>query len=103
MQSGAYRDMSVPRPGKNLVLAYVLWLFFGIIGAHRFYLGHVKAGLLFLIGAAIATGLSVSMVLVLQYVAGAIGLALVVFWIIDAIKMPKYVAAAGGTTGATNE
>lgn len=95
--------MSVPRPGKNLVLGYVLWFFFGLIGAHRFYLGHIKAGLLFLLGAAVATALSALALPVTYIIGGAIGLALVVFWIIDAIKLPRLIEEAGRAPAATNE
>jgi hypothetical protein len=30
---------------RNLVVAYILWLFLGIIGGHRFYLGHYVLGI----------------------------------------------------------
>ena len=103
MQSGAYRDMSVPRPGKNLVLGYVLWFFFGLIGAHRFYLGHIKAGLLFLLGAAVATALSAPDLLITRILGGVVALVVVVFWIIDAIKLPRLIEEAGRAPAATNE
>lgn len=32
------------RPRKNLVITYVLCLVLGLLGAHKFYLGHVSAG-----------------------------------------------------------
>lgn len=34
---------------KSLVIAVVLWFFLGIIGIHRFYLGHVGIGVLYLL------------------------------------------------------
>ena len=33
---------------KSKVIAYILWLFLGIFGAHNFYLGRIKWGLLYL-------------------------------------------------------
>lgn len=33
---------------KSTLLAYLLWIFFGAIGAHQFYLGNLKRGLLYL-------------------------------------------------------
>ena len=44
---------------RSVMLAYVLWFFFGILGVHRFYLGHVALGLFagFLFGALAGIGL----------------------------------------------
>jgi len=33
---------------KSVLLAYVLWLFFGLFGIHRFYLDRPCSGLLYL-------------------------------------------------------
>jgi len=95
MQTGAYRDMSVPRPGKNVVLAYVLWFFLGFLGAHRYYVGHVLKGLLFLVGSAIATALSPFDAIGVRIVGFAVGFIVFVFWVIDAFKLPKLVAGTG--------
>ena len=32
---------------KRTSVAYLWWLFFGPVGAHRFYVGHTKAGVLY--------------------------------------------------------
>ena len=32
----------------ELFIAYLIWLFLGIIGGHRFYFGHIGLGLLYL-------------------------------------------------------
>jgi len=32
---------------RNLVVAYIIWLFLGIIGGHRFYLGHYVLGIVY--------------------------------------------------------
>jgi len=100
--------MSVARPGKNVVLAYVLWLFFGLLGAHRFYLGYIKAGLFFLIGTALTAALRSAIIYadetpILYYLSFIPGTLLFVFWVIDAFKMPKLAAAAGVVAAHTNE
>ena len=94
--------MSVPRPGKNLVLAYVLWFFFGTLGAHRYYVGHVKKGLLFLVGTVVAIAIA-PFGFPIGFVSLALGLVIFVFWIIDAFKLRALVAAAGEAPSKTNE
>jgi|GEM_PF-2199740 len=103
MQSGAYADMSRAPKGKNLVLAYALWFFFGWLGAHRYYVGHILKGVLFLVGTIIAIALSASNAMdseskfpiALTIIGGVIGFIVFVFWVIDAFKLPKLVAATG--------
>lgn len=36
------------RPAKEAGITYILWLFFGILGVHQFYLGKNGRGLLYL-------------------------------------------------------
>jgi len=38
---------------KSMLIAYILWFFFGWLGAHRFYLGKWKTGLLWLFTGAV--------------------------------------------------
>ena len=33
---------------KSKLVAYLLWLFFGVFGAHKFYLGKIWMGLIYL-------------------------------------------------------
>ena len=66
-------------------------------------MGHIKAGLLFLLGSAVATGLSVVDLLGVRILAAVIGLAVFVFWVIDAFKLHKFVDAAGAAPAKTNE
>ena len=104
MQSGAYRDMSVPRPGKNLVLAYVLWFFFGTLGAHRYYVGHIAKGLAFLFATFVAIGLSVVDAPIVRIIDAILFLGIFVFWVIDAFKLRKLVEASGTVVPSkTNE
>src|SRR6187551_3625490 len=103
MQSGGYRDMSVPRPGKNLFLAYILWFLLGFLGAHRYYVGQYLKGLLFLVGTIAATALSVPNIPATRIAGAIIVVVLFVFWIIDAFKLRKLVEAVGLSPSATNE
>ena len=34
---------------KSLGIAYLLWFFFGILGIHKFYLGRIGMGILYLL------------------------------------------------------
>ncbi|HLQ75074.1 MAG TPA: TM2 domain-containing protein [Alloiococcus sp.] len=40
-----YIETYVNNNKKSAVLAYALWFFFGMFGAHRFYMGKVGTGL----------------------------------------------------------
>ncbi|MCR6711387.1 MAG: TM2 domain-containing protein [Demequina sp.] len=103
MMSGAYSDMSREPKGKNLVVAYVLWFFLGVLGAHRYYVGQVLKGLLFLIGTVIAVALSQAnsfysdskAPIAFAIIGGIIGLIVFVFWVIDAFKIRRLVAGTG--------
>jgi TM2 domain-containing membrane protein YozV len=33
---------------KDVTVAYLLWLFLGLIGAHKFYLGKIGMGILYI-------------------------------------------------------
>ena len=57
---------------KEVVVAYLLWFFLGLFGGHRFYLGHVGLGILYL------------------FTFGGLGIG----WIIDALMMPQLVRQA---------
>ena len=95
LQSGTYEDMSGTRPGRNLLMAYVLWFLFGFLGGHRYYVRHFLKGLLFLVATVVATALSVVNIPATRIAGLIIGALLVIFWIVDAIKLPKLVEAAG--------
>ncbi len=62
---------------KSIVTAYVLWLFLGFLGVHRFYLGHPGSGfaqVLLSLGGFVSGGL-------LWTVLG-------VWWLVDAFLIP---------------
>jgi len=66
---------------KELVIAYLLWFFLGILGVHRFYLGRIKTG-------------------VAQLLMGTIGAFLIfplfilaIWWLADAYYVFKYTEA----------
>ncbi|QAY66809.1 TM2 domain-containing protein [Paenibacillus protaetiae] len=61
-------EQEVKSRGKNMILAYVLWYFLGMIGGHRFYLGKI--------------GTAVAQLILTLTVAGIIVTA--IWWIVDA-------------------
>jgi TM2 domain-containing membrane protein YozV len=42
-------NITNPSGDKSLVITLVLWFFLGILGIHRFYLGHIGMGVLYLL------------------------------------------------------
>ncbi|GIG53363.1 TM2 domain-containing protein [Demequina activiva] len=48
MTTPAHHGNTLGYPPKSLLLAYVLWLFLGVLGIHQFYLGKTGRGLLYL-------------------------------------------------------
>tara|TARA_Y100001951_G_C11083651_1_gene152745 strand:+ start:85 stop:423 length:339 start_codon:yes stop_codon:yes gene_type:complete len=62
---------------KSVGAAYILWLFLGSFGAHRFYLGHVTSG---------AIQLSLLMLGWLPFFLGWAVLS--VWWLVDAFLIP---------------
>ncbi|SMO77605.1 TM2 domain-containing protein [Melghirimyces algeriensis] len=79
---------------ERLITAYGLWLFLGVFGAHRFYLGRIQTGLLMaLVGPFflafglffyLLPGLNISPLLVISPF---------LLWLIsDAIRLPKWLA-----------
>jgi TM2 domain-containing membrane protein YozV len=72
---------------KSTGAAYLLWLFFGGFGGHRFYLGHVPSAVLML--ALTMIGVATSVIGV-----GALFLAMTGLWaLIDAFMIPGMVRA----------
>jgi len=42
-------EQRIANDSKNIFVAYLLWFCFGMIGAHRFYLGENKSGIIMLV------------------------------------------------------
>ncbi|WP_426957357.1 TM2 domain-containing protein [Muricoccus radiodurans] len=77
--------MAPAEPMRSVPIAYILWLFLGGMGLHRFYVGRTFSGGLMLA----ITLLSLLFTLVLI---GLFGLALVaIWWLVDAFLIPGMV------------
>ncbi|MFD1887071.1 TM2 domain-containing protein [Paenibacillus wenxiniae] len=68
-------ESEVKTYGKNMVVAYVLWYFLGIFGAHRFYMGKIGTAVTQLILSLTFFGMAVTMV----------------WWIVDAFLVHTWV------------
>jgi len=65
--------------GKSVVIAYLLWFFFGYFGVHRFYLGKIPSGILML--ALLVLGSLTTMIGIGFVLLAALG----IWWLIDAV------------------
>ena len=68
-------ESEVKSQGKNMIVAYILWYFLGIVGGHRFYMGKI--------GTAV-TQLILSLTVVGLIVTG-------IWWIVDAFLVHTWV------------
>ena len=68
-------DSEIKSQGKNMLLAYVLWYFLGIIGGHRFYMKK--------------TGSAIAMLILSITVIGLI--ATFIWWVVDAFLVHTWV------------
>jgi TM2 domain-containing membrane protein YozV len=68
-------ESEVKSQGKNMVVAYVLWYFLGLLGGHRFYMGK--------------TGSALAQLILTITIIGSI--ATVIWWIVDAFKLHQWV------------
>jgi TM2 domain-containing membrane protein YozV len=64
--------------GKSQIIALILFVLFGYLGIHRFYLGHLSSGLLMLL---------LCCTLILPIINLFTGIALLVWWVLDLIKL----------------
>ena len=76
------------RRPKSLAVAYALWLPFGLLGAHRFYLGRWGTGVA-MAGVTLAT-----LVLLVLFVGLLTAWLAVGWWLLDAALIPGMVRAA---------
>nr|WP_256376009.1 NINE protein [Citricoccus sp. SGAir0253] len=75
---------------KDLGVAYALCAFLGLVGAHRFYLGHLGAGLVYAV--LTVTGLA-SARWGIGFLFGALVILLV---LVDLVRLPGLVRRANG-------
>lgn len=69
---------------QNVILAYILWWFLGVFGAHRFYTGQSKGWLYIVL---LIVGIITSFLVVGYFIL----LGLAIWWIIDGFKLHKVV------------
>jgi TM2 domain-containing membrane protein YozV len=68
-------ESEVKNQGKNMVVAYILWYFLGIFGAHRFYMKK--------------TGTAVTQLILSITVVGLIATS--IWWVVDAFLLHTWV------------
>jgi TM2 domain-containing membrane protein YozV len=68
-------DSEVKSQGKNMVVAYILWYFLGIVGGHRFYMKK--------------TGTAVAQLIISITVIGMV--VTFIWWVIDAFLLHTWV------------
>lgn len=68
-------ESRVTNQGKSALIAYLLWFFFPLLGAHRFYMGRMGTGLAMLILTLTAFGAIISLI----------------WWFVDAFLIPGWV------------
>jgi TM2 domain-containing membrane protein YozV len=75
---------------KSTLVAFVLWLFLGMLGAHRFYLN--RKGIAFVVTFVVGLALTVIIVgFLVLFVEG-------IFVLIDAFRLPRFVEQANAAT-----
>ena len=83
--SDATRLMQYDANKKSAVVAYLLWLFFGMFGAHRFYLSQPGTGAALLI-------ITLLSILLMALVAGFFTIWISIIWVlVDLFLIPRIV------------
>ncbi|MDF1620014.1 TM2 domain-containing protein [Pseudothioclava nitratireducens] len=81
-----YIEQRISNEAPSPFVAYLLWFFLGMFGAHRFYLGRWGSALTMLVLFGIGSALSVILI-------GYLPLAFVgLWWLIDALLIPGMIA-----------
>ena len=81
--------------GKNMIVAYLLWWFLGVLGVHRFYLRRVGTGITQLLLTVIGWALIVTIGYVLI-------IAWFIWWALDVYFVYKMVNEENKKLGVTN-
>lgn len=85
-------QVMIVRAHKEVGIAYVLWLFLGTLGVHRFYLGRTGTGIAQLVLSLVGWATAILLV-------GFVFLAVVWVWVIvDAFLIPSMTRSANGMT-----
>ncbi|GIG53296.1 TM2 domain-containing protein [Demequina activiva] len=99
--NAAYRDSATTGAPKYVLTAYLLAIFFGVLGFHRAYLRKYKDMAIFFLAALLGVLLLIptdpGFLRILGYVAIA---GVVVAWVIDLFRMPALVAEANASAKA---
>jgi hypothetical protein len=108
-ESAATADETAPRvktisiaPSKgerNLIAAYLLWFFFGVVGGHRFYVGRTRSALVMLTMTLVSWGLYAS--LVGSILAVPITVFVGVWWFTDAFRIPSWTSVSAAIASIT--
>jgi TM2 domain-containing membrane protein YozV len=69
---------------KSVLVAYLLWLLLGYVGAHRFYLGRIGSGLMMLCTAIVIATISFVSFGILSF----LWVLMAIWWLIDALLIP---------------
>jgi TM2 domain-containing membrane protein YozV len=70
---------------KSVGVAFLLWVFFGMVGGHRFYLGRIATGVVMLVLTLFSFVLTVVFI-------GYLGLTVMLAWaLIDGFRIPGWV------------
>ncbi|WP_297083344.1 TM2 domain-containing protein [uncultured Demequina sp.] len=95
--NAAYRDPSTSQAPKQVAVAYILAIVFGVLGFHRVYLRKYKDAAIFFLGALMGTLLLIPEEPSFLRIIGFVAIGIVVLgWIMDLIRMPRLVAEANG-------
>ena len=77
---------------KSATVAYLLWVFLGGLGAHRFYMGRIGSGFGMM-------ALAVASLILSAFVIGLIGYPILfVWWVVDAFQINRWLKENGAST-----